>query len=47
MRRVIRLGIKIKKFIDRTNRRIRNVKRFRKGSLFMYDFVKSITLAEI
>ena len=47
MSRIIRWGIKIKKFIERTNKMTRTVNRGIKGSEDMYVEVNNITFAEI
>lgn len=46
-RRQARLGIKIRKFMDRTNIITRRVKRLKKGSSDIYEVAKIITLPEI
>jgi hypothetical protein len=43
----IKLGIKIKKFIDITNNITKEINRFKKGSVFIYLVEKNITHIEI
>lgn len=45
--KIIRWGIKIRKFIERTNNRTRWMNRFINGSLFIYEAENCIILAEI
>lgn len=45
--KIIKCGMKIKRFIDKTNKITRSENRGRKGSDDMYVDVNNITLAEI